>query len=70
MRMNKQKRKANYGVFFIFGIVFIVLGLGLISTLGYPGFAFLVIGLTSMTMGLANRGSWARSSKATDKRKS
>ena len=65
MRMNKQKRKTNYGAFLIFGIVFMVLGLGLISTLGYPGFAFLVIGLTSMTMGLANRDKWAKSKKET-----
>lgn len=65
MRMNKQKRKTNYSAFFIFGILFIVLGMSLISTLGYPGFAFLVIGLSSMTIGLANKDKWAESKKET-----
>lgn len=63
--MNKQKRKTNYGAFFIFGIVFMVLGIGLISTVGSAGFVFLVVGLASMTMGLANRDKWAESKKET-----
>ena len=65
MRMNKQKRNTNYTAFFIFGIILTILGLGLISTLGYPGFVFLVVGLTSMTVGLANRDRWAESKKET-----
>ena len=63
--MNKQKRKTNYGAFFIFGIVFVVLGIGLMSAVGPPGFVFLVVGLASMTMGLVNRGKWAESKKET-----
>ena len=65
MRMNKQKRNTNYTAFFIFGIILTILGLGLISTLGYPGFVFLVVGLTSMTVGLTNRNRWAESKKET-----
>ena len=65
MRMNQQKRNTSYTAFFIFGIILIILGLGLISTLGYPGFVFLVVGLTSMTVGLANRNRWAESKKET-----
>ena len=65
MRMNKQKRNTNYSAFFIFGIVFIVVGLGLVSAVGPPGFAFLGVGLTFMMVGLANRDKWAESKKET-----
>ena len=61
--MNKQRRKTNYSAFFIFGIVFMVLGISLVSTVGPTGFVFLVVGLASMMIGLANRGSWAESKK-------
>ena len=63
--MNKQKRKANYSAFFIFGIVFIVLGLGLLSAVGSPGFAFLGVGLTFMMAGLANRDKWSNTDQST-----
>lgn len=61
--MNKQKRKADYSAFFIFGIVFIVLGL--VSAVGSLGFAFLGVGSTFMMVGLASRDKWVESKKET-----
>jgi hypothetical protein len=65
VRMNKQERKTSYSTFFNFGIAFIVLGLGLLSAVGSPGFAFLGVGLTFMMFGLANRDKWVESKKKT-----
>ena len=63
--MNRQKRKANFSAFFIFGIMFIIAGLGLLSAVGSPGFAFLGVGLTFMMVGLANRDKFVESKKET-----
>lgn len=61
----KQEREIDYQVFFMLGLVFFVIGIGGIFTIGFFSIMFLVMGIVFLIIGLANRDKWTKSSRET-----
>ena len=61
----KQEGEIDYQVFFVLGLVFFVVGIGGVFTIGFFSIMFLVMGIVFLIIGLVNRDKWTKSSKET-----
>ncbi|UCE29290.1 MAG: hypothetical protein JSV85_00720 [Candidatus Bathyarchaeota archaeon] len=61
----EQEGEINYRDLFILGLVFLIVGIGGIFTIGSFSILLLAVGIVLLVISLANRDKWTKSSKET-----
>ena len=68
-KRKKKKKEIDYYAFYTLGISFVPLGIVFMVVLPPLGFAYLVMGISYLIIGLKNKDKWKKQDKITQKKK-